>query len=249
MDESIVRAIVREVLSQKKKEQIETDLKQKDIQLTKGIFCDGEHRTTQRYHMGGVGPTQKTQDTIASFSHKYPYVKAVMRFLEEIGIFMIDTHVWVKHLYRRRSDLKIVLENKIELLNNRRMDIQVYAGESLVENEIKEIFTSLLPVITSSVDSDVLLAENDSSIKSIRVGILNCTQDKLYPKICIVTTQALPRSLKASKLDISLGYYPESQTLNQRHDALCNVYKGGIESINMEEFSKELTRKMIKSYL
>lgn len=245
MNEAMVQAIVKAVMSRMNVRPQEEDRNGTDSAAEgRGLFSFGNHRMRH--------PDMQSSDAIIGIAkkdddhpgHTRACIRSILRFLEEIGIFMMNSHVWVKHEYRRRVDLEqTLLKDNCGLLNET-SDIHVFAGESLYHKANDQNFAAFLPSIKRGLQSMTQSVGDPFFIKSVRVAILNDAAHHLDPKVCVVLIGDEPRLIRARRLNIFLIFDQDRSTEDTVGDGFCDIYNGSIDTVEADEFTKRLSLRI-----
>jgi len=246
MDEAMIESIIRGVISEMELGQ-KAENRNKTVSATggKGLFSFGDHRGNNSDIQKSTISIEKNDQKIeGDAGEKRPQARSVKRFLEEIGLFMMNSHVWIKHEYRRRSDLEQRLIGEVFGTFNGTFNVQVFAGESLYHTTDDLSFDPFLPAIKKGIESATGSMEQPFFIKSVKIAVLNDANHLQDPKICVVLIGDEPRLIRSRRLNIFLVFDPGLASGDIYGEAFCNIYDGSIDMIGTEEFTEQLLSRI-----
>jgi ethanolamine ammonia-lyase small subunit len=211
--------------------------------------------TPARIGVGRSGPRPRTAARLLFLADHGVTQDALMHavdphFLEELGLFTVESQAADRQVYLKRPDLgrRLTEASRAELRERcaKNPDVQVFVGDGLSGAAIEHNLRHIMPVLQQGLQSAGLSMGTPFFVKNARVGLLNEVNAIVDAKVCAILIGERPGLARAESMSIYLGYRPRPDSTDANRDAICNIYAGGLNPLEAGAHAVQLIQKMIK---
>ncbi len=210
--------------------------------------------TPARILMGRCGARQKTAALLHFLADHAAAVDAVFKdlpdeFIEQLGLFQVQTVVGDKDEYLMKPDLGKLLsdEAKKTIKERCRMNpqVQIVVVDGLSTTSIEANITDVLPSLIQGLTTMGLSVGTPFYVKFGRVGVMDDIAPLVGCEVLVEFIGERPGLITAESMSAYLAYQPYHGTVEADRTVISNIHRGGIPPVEAGAHLATVVKQML----
>lgn len=218
-------------------------------------FARSKARTWARLGQGRSGPRYKTASLLRFWADNASAMDAVFtdvsqEFLDELGLFTVQTRCTSKDEYLTRPDLGTQFDDEaiaeIKQRCQANPQVQVYVADGLSSTAVEANVRDLLPALMQGLKLHGLTAGTPFFVKYGRVRSMEPIAEALGATVAVVLLGERPGLATPESLSAYLAYQPRVGMPESERNCVSNIHKEGTNAVEAGAHIADLIAEMIK---
>lgn len=212
-------------------------------------------RTWARLGQGRSGPRYKTASLLRFWADNASAMDAVFtdvsqEFLDELGLFTVQTRCSSKDEYLTRPDLGTQFDDtaiaEIKQRCQANPQVQIYVADGLSSTAVEANVRDLLPALMQGLKLHGLSAGTPFFVKYGRVRSMEPIAEALGATVACVLLGERPGLATPESLSAYLAYKPWVGMSESERNCVSNIHKEGTNAVEAGAHIADLIAEMIK---
>lgn len=212
-------------------------------------------KTTARIGVGKAGARLNTQTMLAlradhAKARDAVFVDVDPKFLEDLGLFTVQSTCEDKNTYITRPDLGRQLSKEaVRTLKERCVanpDVQIYAADGLSSTAIQANLAKMLPILMDSLKAKGLKVGTPFFLRFGRVGSEEYVAETLGAKVVCVLIGERPGLATAESMSAYIAYNAYVGMPESKRTVVSNIHKNGTAAVEAGAYVAEVIEQILK---